>query len=331
MTERDTVPLLPTTSSTSTNDSLSKWRTSPWAGTIGSVSMLLAATSFSVGGLFLRTSETVYHLPPIQSTFLLFIAATFTMTLLMALLRPSLSVAPAHVPYVVARCVFGSLSALCYVQAAARIDIGDVSVAFNVCPAATLVLAALFLHERIKHIDILSLILSIIGVILITRPTTTTTTSVSASHEHVLGALFAATSGIMAAIAYVSLRKVSQDVHFMATALFFFLSATALSVALGGVPSSDQFREYGVPTVAYIVGAGVCNAFAQMFLNVGLVMCHVGPAVFIRTLEIPMQYLLGFLFLAETMSGIQVAAAALIVASTAIIGVRNVTTTDSDR
>lgn len=296
-----------------------------WSRAVGYLSLLGASLNFSLVSFVLRAAQTVFHIPTTTVMFtifscdlimgILFVIFTSNLKLLNGLKRRDLLLLGA-------RGFFGVLSTIAIYAAMKLAPVGDVTAAFNICPATTLVFAALFLGEPIYKADVIALVLSLLGVYLITRPASSDSDSFQHAMAPVTGTIYGLLSGIFVGAAMIPVRKMGRNTHFIFPALSLFTFATVYSSLAGGIPSFSEFTSYGFGTVALLT-ASIANFLAQILLNIGLQRCPAGPAILIRNIETPLNYCTGILFLHEIPTSLRVFAAFLIICSTVIIGVRN--------
>lgn len=328
----ENAPLLPTSLQQSKEVSLSRKDEAPGDNIVPSVpnstaagylAMVVAATCFGTASVLLRVAEKTYDVPSSKTFFINFFVSWLT-------LLPCLFTRPGLFKRVVVltreqyfftslRAIFGTFSGFLFVNAVNLAPVGDVAAAYNVCPAVTLVLAAIFLRERIRMVDIFSLSLSSVGIYLITR--VPESVPVAFSRMHLFGIIMAAGSGAAAASAYITIRHLKTQIHCITPPFFFFLFASLSGIFLGGVPSVTEFMAYGGGAIAVVI-AGMLSGVAQVFLSMGLQHCPAGPAIIIRNLEVPFEYIMGLIFLNETPAMIRLFAAFLILSSTVILGIK---------
>lgn len=289
---------------------------------LGYLAMVVAATCFGLTSFMLRVVEKVYHMPSNQSFFINFFVAWLTLVpyiiFRIGISRVALLTKSQYF-FISLRAIFGTTSGIFFVYAVRLAPVGDVAAAYNVCPAVTLILAAIFLKERIRRIDLFSLCLSAIGIYFITR--VPSGSSEGFSRMYLLGITLAAFSGSMAASAYITIRHLKSEIHCFTPPFFFFITASLVGVLIGGVPTYAEFLGYGYGALIVVL-SGVFQGVAQVFLSIGLQRCSAGPAILIRNLEVPFEYIMGVIFLSESPTLLQLFAAFLILTSTIILGIK---------
>lgn len=301
-----------------------------WSRTAGYFIMLLAAIFFSLGAFGIRVSQSVYGMSTDTVIFVVFSLNFIMMSLYIAfILGPSalFGMTRRQFTLVGTRGFFGILSTIAIYKAFGLGPFGDVTAAFNVCPVATIIIAAIVLKEPILRVHIVAVVMSLIGVFLITRQTPSeaaaaaAAATVSIASVRVIAVLMSVASGIFAAAAFTAVRCLGDSVHFIVPALSLFTFGTAYEVFLRGIPSPSQFLSYGNGSITAIITA-ICFSLAQILLNLGLRKCPAGPALLIRNIETPMAFLLGYVFLNEQPTPLRAFASSLIVLATVMIGVQ---------
>lgn len=296
-----------------------------WTRAIGYLCILGASLNFSFTSFVLRTAQTVFQMPSATVMFMIF-SCDMVLAILYVIFtaNPSMltGLKKRDLMLIVARGMFGILSTIAVFAGMKNAPVGDVTAAYSICPAITLVFAAIILRESIYRADVFALILSLVGVILITRPAGVDSELSQHSRAAVTGTMYGLLSGVLGAAAILPIRMMGRNVHFIIPALSLFTFATVYSSLTGGIPSFSEITSYGYGTVLTL-SASVSNFLAQVLMNLGLHRCPAGPALLIRNIETPLNYFLGILFLHEVPTSLRISAACLIIISTSIIGVRN--------
>lgn len=293
----------------------------------GYSAMVMSAFVHSFAMLLIRTAQDRFLIPTMQVLFISFFSGGLLLYIYISLtigLRRALSVTWNQFGFMMIRSLVGGLSAYLYFKALSYTNMGDAAASFNISPMMTSVFAALLLHEPIRSHDFMSLVVSLFGVFLITRPSDVGRSLMLEPTEqnHFLGTMLAASSGIVGALAVLPIRHLKSQVHYMTPPAFLFPSLIILTAASGGVPKSADLVTYGLGTLAVAV-AGASFTVSQVLLSLSLQKCPAGPALLIRNIDIPLDYVMGLLFLGEHPTLLRAGAALLIIASTMTVGVIN--------
>jgi len=123
--------------------------------------------------------------------------------------------------------------------------------------------------------------------------------------------------------AYVTIRSLGTGIHFMQSVLSHGLGTIVVGVLMGGAMSPSQLLAHKEGTLHIIISS--LFAFAgQCCMNKGLQLCRAGPGLLIRNLDVPVAYILGLLFLGETVSLLGIIGSFLVFFSAVMIGVRKI-------
>ena len=129
-------------------------------------------------------------------------------------------------------------------------------------PLFTVILAALFLGERVRAFRLTAVAIGLVGVVIVLSPRLTIVAGVTSAGE-TLGAILALTGAVFMAIAQVIVRRLTQTESTSAIVFYFSLTASVLSLQtiwFGWVwPTQVQ--------AVMLIAAGVVGGIAQIFLT----------------------------------------------------------------
>ena len=211
----------------------------------------------------------------------------------------------------------GFFGLLCFFYAIPRLPLADVTVLQYTNPALTAILAALFLRELMTHRDVLGLLLSLGGVLLVAQPTvlfgtTAASLDLTAVGVALLGALFAA-------MAYTAVRKLRETEHHLVVVFYLPLVATPASIPI-------MWGEALWPTPwewLLLLGIGVLTQIAQVYLTKGLHIEQAGRAMSLSYIQIVFAACWGLLFFGERPDVLSILGAVLVVAGTMVVARRS--------
>lgn len=201
---------------------------------------------------------------------------------------------------------FGGLS--CYFYAVVHLPLADATVLQYLNPVLTALLAALVLGERLRWPEILGLVVSLTGVLLVTRPALLfggeTGPDPFASAIALLGATFSA-------IAYVTVRKIGTRENPLVIVFWFPLVATPLAL-----PAALRVWVWPSATGwALLLAVGLLTQVAQVMMTRGLQLEPAGRATAVSYLQVVFATLWGVVIFGERPDAWTLAGAALIVSS----------------
>lgn len=203
---------------------------------------------------------------------------------------------------------FGALSAFFF--ALTRLPLADATVIQYTNPVFTAVLAALVLSERMRARDVALVLLSLAGVVLMTRPG-----FLFGGLEERLDPLavgVALAGAILSAGAYVTVRQLGRTEDPVVIVFWFAVIATLGSLpftAVNGLMPTPW--EWGA-----LLGIGVVTQLGQVFLTLGLREERAGRAMAVAYMQIVFAAIWGVLFFAEIPDLWGVTGALLIVVGT---------------
>jgi drug/metabolite transporter (DMT)-like permease len=207
------------------------------------------------------------------------------------------------------RGIFGFTALSAFYHSIVHLPLADATVIQYTNPVWAGVLAVPLLGERLRRREVLSVVVSMVGVLVMMRP------------AFLFGggtALEPVTVGIglggamCSAMAYVTVRKLGATEH--ASVIVFYFSLISIFAAL---PTALPGALWPTPMEwLVLLGIGVSTQLGQMAITNGLRLERAGPATATAYLQIVFAGTWGILFFAEVPDWGTVAGAALIVGST---------------
>jgi len=180
-----------------------------------------------------------------------------------------------------------------------------------------MILSTAFLSERIGFREVIAAILSVIGVGFVSNPSLSLGDTASAGY--VMGVATALGSAILVSVAHIAIRSLGMRVHFMTNVLAFAVCETLIGAMMGGITSVLALTENS-SGFWITISACLFGFVAQCLFCNGLQHCRAGTGSIIRTVDVPLAYILGLVFLGETASVVAMAGSGLVLAGMIIIG-----------
>lgn len=205
---------------------------------------------------------------------------------------------------------FGGL--LCFFYAIPRLPLADVTVIQFTNPVFTALFAAMMLKERLYKAVVLSIGLSLSGVVLIAQPS-------FLFGEHAaslnLGAVAIALVGaVFAALAYTTVRKLRETEHPLVVVFYFPLVSIPACLPI-------MLPVFVWPTPIewlMLLGIGILTQIAQIFLTRGLHLEPAGRATSVSYLQIIFATAWGMIFFWEYPDLLSILGAVLVVSGIVI-------------
>lgn len=203
---------------------------------------------------------------------------------------------------------YGGLS--CFFYALVHLPLADATVIQYTNPVFTALLAAAFIAERIRRRDVALVLVSLAGVVLMTRPGFL----FGGLEERLdpVAASIALLGALLSAGAYVTVRRLGATEDPLVIVFYFALLST-----LGSTPLTAL--DPVLPTAwewLALAGIGVVTQVAQVFMTRGLALEPAGRAMAVGYMQIVFAAVWGMLFFAEFPDAWGLAGALLIVAGT---------------
>lgn len=192
-----------------------------------------------------------------------------------------------------ARGLLGYAGLSCFFYALVHLPLAEATVIQYTNPVFTAVLAAIFLAELIRPRDLLLVLVSLGGVVLMTRPAVLFG-GLDAGLDPV-AVIVALAGAVFSAGAYVTVRRLSRTEDPVVIVFYFALVATAGSIPLTAV---NPVLPTGWEWVA-LAGIGVVTQAAQVFLTKGLREEQAGRAMAVGYMQIVFAAVWGLIFFAE--------------------------------
>lgn len=314
---------------------------------LGYLLMVCAALAYTVHNVLIRLAETSYPDVSAASSVLIRSAVqTVLSTLWLTCVRPRITligVTARHVALLFLRGLLGGIALLLLYISMDHLPVGDATAIFFCTPVFTLALSHAALREPVTMSDVIAAVLSVCGVILITRSSSAHPDAAEKpgvpSSSTVVGVIAAVGAAALTAAAYTVVRALGNAVHFMAYVLSMgacagfvatvFLSQqsnshsqTDRSTLLGWTQHFSSSSSVNHQHLTPLVVAALAGFVAQACTNRGLQLCRAGRATLVRNMEVPLTYAVGSLTLSERPSSVSITGATLVVSAAVLVGVR---------
>ena len=209
------------------------------------------------------------------------------------------------------RGVVGFAALSCVYYGLTRLPLAEATVIQYTHPVFTALLAALLLEESMHRGEVIGLLLSLSGVVLIARPALLFGSHAAALDLTAVGV--ALLGAIGSAGSYVIVRKLRRTEHPLVIVFYFPLVST-----LGALPTAlpDALWPTPLEWVILVLGIGLTAQLGQLFLTRGLHLERAGRATAVSYLQIIFAALWGVLFLHEYPDLLSVAGALLVMGGT---------------
>jgi len=251
--------------------------------------MVVGAFFFSLMSLFVKLLGV--RLPSQEIVFIRAILTTIFS--LVMLRRAKISPWGSEKRLLLQRGFFGFVALSCFYFAITRLPIAEATVIQYTNPIFTTLLAAFFLNEKIKGRLFGAMAISLLGVLLVTRPGSL----LGSEGLDPIGATAGMVGAILSAAAYITVRKLRNEpplvvVFYMA--MFSTVGSLPLAAPYAILPMGWEW--------AFVLGIGVTTQIAQIALTRGLALVPAGRAMTITYVQIIFAAIWGIVVLKEVPS-----------------------------
>ena len=215
-----------------------------------------------------------------------------------------------HRRLLVMRGLFGFTALSCFYYVVTVLPLADATVIQYTNPVFVALFAAIFLKERLSARQLVGLVVSLSGVVLIAQPSFLFgAREVARLPPFAVGV--ALLGAIISAAAYTTVRALSGKAHAMVVVFYFPLIATPLAIPTA-IPVLSMPDAWGW---FLLLSVGVCTQIAQVFMTRGLHLERAGPATSITYLQIVFAYIWGMMIFGERPTLLSLAGSLLVVGS----------------
>jgi drug/metabolite transporter (DMT)-like permease len=151
----------------------------------------------------------------------------------------------------------GTIAMFCNFAAYTLLPLADATAIGFAAPLFVVIMAALFLAERVHVFRWSAVVLGFAGVILIAGP------EAGLSHDAFYGALFALAGAALQGTAMILIRRMSAYEHSITIAFYFMLTSAAVSV----LTAWSGWRLPHGPEWAVLLLTGIAGGIGQLFLS----------------------------------------------------------------
>lgn len=219
----------------------------------GIICIICSAFCFAFMNVFVKLSG---DLPSVQKSFFRNFVALVLALIILLRQKSGFKVEKRNIPALLIRAICGTLGILCNFYAIDHLYIADASMLNKLSPFFAVLFSALFLKERLKLYQILSVLTAFIGAIFIIKPI--------GNFSDILPSLLGMLGGLGAGAAYTAVRYLTQRGQNGSFIVFFF-SAFSCVVTLPFLIL--DFHPMSLKQLAFLIMAGVSAAGGQFTIT----------------------------------------------------------------
>lgn len=287
---------------------------------LGIILAIIAALIFSVSALMVKLAESI---PSLEVTFMrLTIQAVFSLPA-MIFFQDKFIYPWKQSRFLLLRGISGTTAMTLMIYAVKHMPLADARVIFYTSPVFTAILGRIFLKESVSRFDVVAMILSIGGVVLIGKPTFLfgSLGENSGSKQVWVPTLFAVAAAIGAATSTVLTRKMSQELG-PRVVVFYFAVVGSIIGFVGSVISGFRFPVCGTHDSIYMLAVGGLGYFGQVVRSKSLTMEKASVISLVGTIGIGFSFSLQLLVLDVVPNVLSIAGAILVLLCNVIIFIK---------
>lgn len=246
--------------------------------------MLISALSFAIMGAFVKVVDTI---PSFEKAFFRNFVSLIIALAILAKRKESPWGKKENRKYLIGRGIFGTLGLLSFFYSIDRLYLADANMLNRLSPFFVIIFAAIFLKEKIKSYQVLSLMIAMLGVVAIIKP--------SFNFQESLPAMIGLMSGVFAGAAYVYVSYLGNKESTYTIVFYFSFISTIVSLVL-------IIPIFVMPTILeliILIGAGITAAIGQFLLTYAYKYAPAGEVSIYNYTNVVFSGILGVLFFFE--------------------------------
>ena len=287
---------------------------------LGIILAIIASLILSVNSLMVKLAESV---PSIEVTFMRLTSQMVFSLPAMIFFKDKFIHPWKQTRFLLLRGLSGATAMTSMIYAVKHMPLADARVIFYISPVFTAILGRIFLKESVSKFDVLAMILSIGGVVLIGRPTFLfgSLGENYGSKQVWVPTLVAVASAFVSATSTVLTRKMSQEVGPRVVVFYFALVGSVIGF-VGSLISGFKYPDCGTYDSIYMLATGVLGYFAQVVRSKALSMDKASVIALVGTIGIGFSFILQLVVLDVVPNSLSIGGAILILLCNVIIFIK---------
>lgn len=221
----------------------------------GALCLIGSSLSFAAMGVFVRLAG---NLPIFEKAVFRNLFAIFISYILLLRRHIPISFPNGSRPYLLLRCISGTIGLLCNYYAVGCLNLADASILNRMSPFYVLLFSRVILKEKISFRQLIIIVIAFIGSLLVVKP--------SPSNLLLGPALIGALGGVAVGLANTALRRATlegadRNVVVFLFSVFSTLICLPMTVVQFVIPSMQQ--------LLYLTACGLCATMGQFFITAG--------------------------------------------------------------
>ncbi|KAG4098276.1 hypothetical protein H8356DRAFT_1672439 [Neocallimastix lanati (nom. inval.)] len=229
---------------------------------------------------------------------------------------------PKHYLLLICRGAFGAIGMTLFFAGMTYLPLADNTVVFFTGPAITAIIAWIILGEQLTVLDGFLSLLSLFGVILVSKPQFLFSNNDNTNYNSVYF-LLPLIGASMGAFAYIIVRYIGSGVHYLVHVFYFGVVSTVISAfSLFIFHIQDPIMPESLFDWIIHILIAISAFIGQCLLNRGLQLCAAGPGTLMRNLDVVFAFIFGITILGEVPKWNSITGALIIVGSSVVMGLK---------
>ena len=222
----------------------------------------------------------------------------------------------------VLRGIIGVTAMSLVVYSIKHMNLADARVIFYTSPIYTAIFGRIFLKESITKFDIVATLLSLIGIVLIARPTFLFGSDSSGSNHVWFPTLLSVLAAVANALTIILVRKVAQQVKTRVVVFYFSFIGSIIGLCAAIISGGMKYPDCGTYDTYYIIVNAFLGYIAQLFATKALQLEKASVVALVRTVGIAIAFFLQLIFLGIAPTGLSIGGAILVLLCNVVIFIK---------
>ncbi|RWS25258.1 solute carrier family 35 member G1-like protein [Leptotrombidium deliense] len=285
---------------------------------IGIIFALLSALFIATETLCVKL---ISNIDAVELIVLRSLFATIAYALFLLYKRHSIFAAAGEHLILFTRCVLGFIGVICGFFAIRTIPLGDASAIIYSTPVLVTLFAKIILKEKCSIVNCVAIVIAVIGVVLISRPSFLFESEDSVQEKNrLIGTALATGCCIFSALVFICIRKLQKT---PSPLVIFYYSLTAvlcgsiMVLIFGKITIPTDYKTY-----LFILLMGFCGTFGQLFMTLAFKLEEAGPVSLARSLSMVIAFIYQITILNEKIMYTSIAGAGIVFVAIVIVALR---------
>ena len=272
---------------------------------------IIASILFSANSLMIKLAESI---PSLEVGFIRLVLQFVFSISPVIFFNDKLNQPWKKIKFVVLRGAIQAMAMNLNIYAVKHMPLADARVLIFTAPVFTALLGRIFLKESISKFDLIAMLLSLAGVVLIGRPTFLfgSLGKSSSSKTVWFPTLMAVLSACCAACSIVVTRKVSQQMPGRVVVFYSTIVGSVISLSASFITGEFKFPDCGTHDAIYIIVSSVLGYSGQLIITKALSLEKASFVSLVRTIGIAFSFVFQLTVLGVAPNGLSIGGAFLV-------------------